>query len=111
MSLRAYDGRVENVDLVRRYLRGQNLEQVGRIEEAVEHYEAAVAAGFDSTGPYDRLIGIYSHRARHADVIRVVDRALESVKTYEDKRAWYREMKVHAERAAATVPRAAPKPR
>jgi hypothetical protein len=102
-------GRVENVEIVKRFLRGQNLEQVGRVDEAVELYESAVAEAFDSTGPYDRLIGIYSNRALHADVIRVADSALANVKTYEDKRAWYRDMKAHAEAAAAAVPRAAPK--
>lgn len=97
---------MENVALVKQFLRGQNLEQVGRTDEAIEMYEAAVGAGFDSTGPYDRLIGIYSHRARHADVVRVADRALARVKTYEEKRAWYRSMKAAAERAARDVPRA-----
>ena len=100
---------MENVEIVKRFLRGQNLEQVGRLEEAIEMYESAVTDGFDSTGPYDRLIAIYSHRARHADVVRVVDSALTNVKTYEDKRSWYRSMRAEAERAAATVPRAAPK--
>lgn len=101
---------MENVELVKAFLRGQNLEQVGRIDEAIELYESAVTAGFDSTGPYDRLIGLYSHRAAHAEVVRVANRALDCVKTYEDKRAWYREMRAQAERAAARVPRAAPKP-
>lgn len=100
---------MENVEIVKRFLRAQNLEQLGRIDEAIELFESAVEESFDSTGPYDRLIGIYSNRARHADVIRVADSALRNVKTYEDKRAWYREMKAEAERAAATVPRAAPK--
>ena len=101
---------MENVELVRAFLRGQNLEQVGRVDDAVALYESAVSAGFDSTGPYDRLIGIYSNRAAHSDVIRVATMALDNVKTYEDKRAWYREMIEQAERAAARVPRAAPKP-
>ena len=96
--------------MVKRFLRGQNLEQVGRVDEAIELYETALAEGFDSTGPYDRLIALYSNRARHVDVIRVAESALSNVKTYEDKRSWYREMKAQAERAAAAVPRAAPKP-
>ncbi|HEY7873724.1 MAG TPA: hypothetical protein VIG64_01245 [Actinomycetota bacterium] len=101
---------MENVEVVKRFLRAQNLEQLGRIDEAIELYEIAVAESFDSTGPYDRLIGIYSHRARHADVVRVAERALSNVQTHDEKRAWYREMKDHAERAGAAVPRAAKKP-
>lgn len=100
---------MENVEVVKRFLRAQNLEQLGRVDEAIELYEMAVAEAFDSTGPYDRLIGIYSHSARHADVVRVAESALAHVQTHEEKRAWYREMKGHAERAGAAVPRAAPK--
>jgi tetratricopeptide (TPR) repeat protein len=101
---------VEKVEVVKQFLRGQNLEQVGRVDDAIELYETALAEGFDSTGPYDRLIALYSQRARHADVIRVAETALANVKTYEDKRSWYREMKAEAQRAAGAVPRAAPKP-
>jgi tetratricopeptide (TPR) repeat protein len=101
---------VENVEVVKRFLRAQNLEQLGRVDEAIELYESAVAEHFDSTGPYDRLIGIFSHRARHADVVRVAESALEHVQTHEEKRAWYREMRDHARQAAADVPAAAPKP-
>ena len=95
--------------MVKRFLRAQNLEQLGRIDEAIELYEIAVAETFDSTGPYDRLIGIYSHRALHADVVRVAESALEHVKTHEEKRAWYREMRDHAQQASASVPSAAKK--
>jgi hypothetical protein len=101
---------VESVEVVKRFLRAQNLEQLGRVDEAIELYESAVAEEFDSTGPYDRLIGIYSHRAGHADVVRVAESALAHVKTHEEKRAWYREMRDHAQRASADVPAAAPKP-
>jgi hypothetical protein len=100
---------VENVEVVKRFLRAQNLEQLGRIDEAIELYEIAVAEHFDSTGPYDRLIGIYSHRARHADVVRVAESALAHVQTHSEKQAWYREMRERARTAAAGVPSAAPK--
>ncbi len=70
-----------NVDLVHRFLRGQNLEQVARVDEAVELYETILAAGFDSVGPYDRLIEIYSNQARHREVVRVAEAALESART------------------------------
>ena len=104
------------VDAVHWFLRGQNLEQLGRTDEAVALYEQAVAAGFDSPGPYDRLIQVYSHRAQHGEVVRVADAALIAVHTHADKREWYEKMRASAQRAAANVPpaatkvRAAPKP-
>ena len=100
---------MDAVDHVKSYLRGQNLEQLGRVDEAIESYESAVAAGFDSTGPYDRLITIYSSRSLHADVVRVIDSALENVQTHEDKRAWYRTIRSEAVRLGGTVPEAAPR--
>jgi hypothetical protein len=98
-----------NVDLVNRFLRGQNLEQVARTDEAVELYETILAARFDSVGPYDRLIEIYSNRAAHREVVRVADAALEAVQTYPEKRRWYEQMREAAEKAASSVPKAAPK--
>ena len=98
-------------DAVRSFLRGQNLEQVGRLDDAIELYEAAVAANFDSSGPYDRLIYIYSDQALHLDVVRVAEAALASVRTYEDKRGWYDRMRSEAIKAQSQVPRAAPKNR
>lgn len=97
------------IDLVKGFLRGQNLEQVGRIDEAVALYEEAVAARFDSSGPYDRLIQIYADRAMHADVARVAEAALASVRTYEDKRGSYEAMRAAALKAAGGVPPAAPR--
>ncbi len=96
---------------VRGFLRGQNLEQVGRVDDAVRLYEAAIADGFDSSGPYDRLIFIYSDRALHLDVIRVAEAALASVRTYDAKRAWYEQMRAEALKAQSRVPRAVPKER
>lgn len=76
-------------DLVRLYLRAQNLEQVERTDEAAELYEKAVAAGFDAAGPYDRLIAIYTEREALADVARVAEAAARHVRTFDEKRAWY----------------------
>ncbi|HVF52608.1 MAG TPA: hypothetical protein VNC78_03270 [Actinomycetota bacterium] len=104
-------GAEDPVAQVQRYLRGQNLEQLGRIDDAIAEYESAVAAGFDSTGPYDRLIALYAHRAEHSLVLRVVADALANVRTAEDKRDWYRKMGAAAERASASIPKAAAKPR
>jgi hypothetical protein len=97
------------VELVNRYLRGQNLEQLGRVDEAVDLYESAVTAGFDSPGPYDRLIEIYSTRAQHVEVIRVAGAAREMVHTHHDKLTWYDSMADAAKRAMAKVPTVAPK--
>ena len=100
---------MSNVELVKGFLRGQNLEQLGRKDEAIALYEAAVAAGFDASGPYDRLIALYADLARHADVIRVAELALDHVHTYTEKSAWYEQMRAAALKAQSRVPKAAPK--
>jgi hypothetical protein len=100
-----------STELVQNYLRGQNLEQVGRVEEATELYEEAVRASFDSAGPYDRLIAIYSTQARHRDVERVANAALRHVRTHEAKRESYRRAREEALKAATRLPQAAPKNR
>lgn len=91
-------------DLVRDYLRAQNLEQVGRTEDAVLHYERAVLHGFDSAGPYDRLIAIYRSLEAHGEVARVAEAALTYVRTYPDRRGWYERMRQGAEEALASQP-------
>ncbi len=91
-------------DVVSLYLRAQNLEQVRRIDEAVALYEQALSAGFDSSGPYDRLIAIYRARDQHADVVRVATAALESVRTYPDKKTWYESLREGARAALASQP-------
>ena len=103
---------MDNVELVKRFLKAQNLEQVSRIEEAVELYESIVDARFDSSGPYDRLIALYNHQARHRDVMRIADAALEHVQTYDDKRAFYEKTRLDAKKAIGRLPQAQPrKPR
>jgi hypothetical protein len=99
------------IELVNCFLKGQNLEQLGKVDAAMHQYEIAVGAGFDATGPYDRLIALYSHRAQHLDVVRVAAAALTHVRTYEDKRSWYRRMENEARKAAENVPQAIPKRR
>jgi tetratricopeptide (TPR) repeat protein len=96
-------------DIVKVFLRGQNLEQLGRVDEAIDLYEVAVENRFDASGPYDRLIYLYADRARHGEVIRVAEAAIANVQTYEDKKAWYERMRAEALRARSTVPRAVPK--
>ena len=101
--------RIPADELVRDFLRGQNLEQLGRIDEAVGFYERAVGAGFDAAGPYDRLIWIYQQRRAHAEVIRVAEASLRSVRTYPAKRQWYEEQ--IAEAKAAQGSSLQPRPR
>lgn len=100
---------VSSVDWVRSFLRAQNLEQLGRVEEATALYEEVVADGFDSSGPYDRLITLYADQAMHAEVVRVAEAALANVKTYQAKQAWYERMRADAMKAQSAVPRAVPK--
>ncbi len=80
-------------ELVRLYLRGQNLEQILQTDEAIPLYEEAVAARFDAAGPYDRLIAIYHERERLEDVARIAAAAISNVRTFDDKRAWYESMR------------------
>jgi len=84
-------------DLVRLFLRGQNLEQVGRTDEAAVLYEQAVSARFDAAGPYDRLIHVYRMRSAHAEVIRVASAALDAVRSHDAKRLWYEQQREAAE--------------
>ena len=91
-------------DLVRLYLRAQNLEQMRRFEDATALYEQAVEGRFDAAGPYDRLIAIYRSRDAHVDVRRVAEAALANVRTFDDKKAWYASMRDGAEQAAQTQP-------
>ncbi|MBW3588378.1 MAG: hypothetical protein KY429_03070 [Actinobacteria bacterium] len=91
--------------IVRDFLRGQNLEQVGRIDEAIALYEQAVTAKFDAAGPYDRLIFIYQGRRQHQDVIRVARASLASVRTYPEKSKWYETRIEEAEKEARSAPK------
>lgn len=100
---------MSNIDLVKDFLRAQNLEQLGRVDEAIDLYEVVIAAAFDSSGPYDRLIALYADAARHQDVVRVAEAAIANVLTYPDKQAWYERMRSDALKAQRKVPRAAPK--
>ena len=94
----------DNEALVKDFLRGQNLEQVGRVEEAIPLYESAVSSGFDAAGPYDRLIFIYEEREQHADVVRVAEASLSSVRTYPGKRIWYQARIARAREKIGTSP-------
>lgn len=96
-------------DLVVDFLRGQNLEQIGRLDEAIALYESVIAEKFDASGPYDRLIWIYQSRRMHGEVIRVAEASLASVRTYSEKRDWYKRQIEEATKALDSAPR--PRPR
>ncbi len=96
--------------MVKHYLKGQNLEQLGRIDDAISQYEMAVAGRFDSTGPYERLISLYAGLARHKDVMRIADAALNNVRTYSEKKHWYATMHKEAEKRLGASPRPLPRP-
>jgi hypothetical protein len=102
---------VDNVELVRLFLKAQNLEHVGKIDEAVGLYESILEAHFDSTGPYDRLIAIYQHQSRHSEVARVAEAALAHVVTYEDKRDFFERTRLEALKAVGRLPQAEPRKR
>lgn len=95
--------------LVKDFLRGQNLEQIGKVDEAVKVYESIVAEGFDSAGPYDRLIWIYQARSLHRDVIRIAEASLAGVRTYQQKRDWYARQIAAAREALGSAPPARPR--
>ena len=101
--------RIPADELVRDFLRGQNLEQLGRADEAIDLYERAVTASFDAAGPYDRLIWIYQSRKAHRDVIRVAEASIRNVRTYPAKKRWYQEQVDAAQTAQGSSPQ--PRPR
>ena len=101
--------RIPADEIVRDFLRGQNLEQLGRVDEAIQHYECAVDAAFDAAGPYDRLIWIYQQRRAHRDVIRVAEASLRAIRTYPAKRQWYERQIAGAKAALGTPPQPLPR--
>lgn len=96
-------------ELVQDFLRAQNLEQIGRIEEAIALYESVVADAFDAAGPYDRLIWIYQTRSLHREVIRVAQASIANVHTYQQKQDWYRLQIEQSKQALTQTPE--PRPR
>lgn len=91
-------------ELVQDFLRAQNLEQVGRTDEAIELYEGIVGEKFDASGPYDRLIWIYQTRGMHREVIRIAEASIEMVHTYPEKLEWYRAQIERATEALGSIP-------
>jgi len=57
--------------MVERNLEGKSLESAGKLDKAIELYEANVADWFSGNHPYDRLRVIYTKRKQYAEAIRV----------------------------------------
>ena len=62
---------------VERNLRGRELEREGRIDNAVDLYQANVQEGFEGNHPYDRLAAIFRQRKDYASEVAVLERAVE----------------------------------
>ena len=101
--------RIPTDQLVKDFLHGQNLEQIGRVDEAIPLYEQAVSAHFDAAGPYDRLIFIFQGRREYREVIRVARAALAAVHTYDAKRLWYEQQISGAEGSMGAPPQPLPR--
>jgi len=57
--------------MVERNLKGKSLESAGKLDKAIELYEANVVDWFSGNHPYDRLRIIYTKRKQYAEAIRV----------------------------------------
>lgn len=63
---------LENI-MVNRNLRGIELEKQGRVDKAIQLYEANVTDQFDGSHPYTRLRIIYTQRKDYTNAIRVCE--------------------------------------
>ena len=61
---------------VQRNLRGMRLEKLGRVDEALQLYEANVEENFGGSHPYNRLAKIYRQRKQADDEVRVLEKAI-----------------------------------
>ena len=60
-----------------RNVAGLEHEQRGEWDEAVALYETDLAEGFRGDWPYSRLVVLYGKRGEPAEVVRVLERAVE----------------------------------
>jgi len=73
--LREAEEQISRVMLERNH-RAQQMENTGRIEEAIQLYEANITDGFEGVFPYDRLRAIYTQRQDYENAIRVCETAI-----------------------------------
>ena len=59
-----------------RNLRAQQLENAGRLDEAIQLYETNVTDGFQGVHPYERLRAIYTERQDYENAIRICEMAI-----------------------------------
>lgn len=80
----AYHQRYKGLEdiLVSRNGEGQELEKKGRVDEAINLYEANVADRVDTPFPYDRLRIIYTKRKDYQNAIRACEAHLETSRKY-----------------------------
>jgi len=71
-KLRKERDSIENL-VVERNLVGKELEKKGRVEAAIEKYEANVQEGADTPFPYRRLAIIYERQKSYHDALRVLN--------------------------------------
>jgi hypothetical protein len=64
-----------------RNLRGLDLEREGLVDAAMALYEQNLAEGFEGDWPYSRLVTVYSARGRWDEVVRVLERGLDVLRT------------------------------
>lgn len=98
--LRAFDvmySRLKN-DLVTNLSEGKNYEMVGRVEEAIQCYETAVADQVATRFPYEHLRIIYRQRGQPEEALRVCQTAVHNPflhpKDLEHFRAWAEKLEV-----------------
>lgn len=101
-KLRAYDviySELRNA-LMQNLQAGRSLEMTGRVEEAIAHYETAVADQMSTRFPYEHLRVIYRRQERYDEALRVCRAALEnpflSEKDYAHFRTWAERFENHA---------------
>jgi len=70
---------------------GIEAEEAGDIEEAIEEYEASVAAGFNGSHPYKRLAILYRRQKKYDDEIRVLKTAVKVFSKNASKAGWFNE--------------------
>ena len=77
-KLRKERDRIDSL-VVERNLAGKDLEKKGRVEAAIEKYEANVREGTDTPFPYRRLAIIYEREKRYDDALRVLNAQREMI--------------------------------
>lgn len=101
-KLRAYDviySELRNA-LMQNLQAGRSLEMTGQIEEAVAHYETAVADQMSTRFPYEHLRVIYRRREAYDEALRVCRAALQNPFLSEKDHAHFRTWAERFENAA-----------